>query len=761
MSDVRDVITCRRHAMWLAVVSLVAFALSQRSLALGLVAIVVAAASWMVTSQCTRRMLHPTAVLVLVSVVAAVVISQVWPRLDPARIPRWIGLGVFFGMLVRLWARRSISDERQVVLLSGVLLVAAGLHSIDLAVGMLIIAGTALAVDCVIRFRLLTPRDLAGPAPASRRQPLRGRPQSERDLRRVIIASLILTLLTSAVIFVILPRNPNPGGPLFGTGRGSRLGFPSDMSLRSPQWIEPGDRELLSVEWLGPDGKPPPVAETLRLRGQVLDRYDPVECRWFARIGPSQRFIINDGADRSPLALSPIDERINTHTLRVHYRGLYTDILFTPWITISIRGLNPQVFAYSPLTCSLQLVDIETAGVVRGYETRVQPFPAEAALNSLQGNPQRLPPPPSFPVDAVRDTALQWMEEGGLAGVAAAGESDERWARNIRIGRAFEERLRSEQFTYSLDLRGFVVGEGRDPIDLFLREYRFGHCEYFASALCALCQSVGVDARIVTGFIVHEYDAGDRRYSVREADAHAWVEIRSGSVQWTVLDPTPMADDTSLASERSVWGQVLRFLLGPLEDAWRERIERFDSLAQEEFVRGFNEWIARAIRQARAWPGAMAESLAERTGIQQAGVVWIAAVLVGIAFSSTAALLLWRRVQRRRRLLGLSRTGRMRARVALRDGAFYADSLALLAAFGCARPAWQSPRAFAESLRSKRPAAAEAMHAIIDRYYVIRFAGRRPDAVRRLQDAALVERLRAALARADAFTPSAARLGQR
>jgi hypothetical protein len=741
-----DAVVCRRHSLWLAMVSLLAFALSQRSLTLGLTAVAVASASWLVTARCTRRMLHPTAVVVLVALIAAIVISQIWPRLDPSRIPRWIGLGVFFGMLVRLWARRTVSDERQVVLLSGVLLVAAGLHSIDLSVGLLIIIGTAIAVDCVVRFRLLTPAALARLPQTSRPHGARRKTQAERDLHRVIVAALVLTLLTSAAVFVILPRNPNPGGPLFGSGRGSRLGFPSDLSLRSPQWIEPGDRELLSVEWRGPDGKPPAVAETLRLRGQVLDRYDPVEFRWFARLGPSQRFIINNGVDRSPLSLARLDERINTHTLQVNFRGLYTDIIFAPWLPLSVRGFSSQVFAYSPGSCSLKRVDLETAGIVRGYEVRVQPFPSESMLSALQGNSQRLPPPPTFPVEVIRTTALEWLQEAGLSDLSAPVESDERWTRNIRIGRAFEDRLRSAQFNYSLDLRGFVQRAGRDPIDLFLNEYRFGHCEYFASALCALCQSVGVDARIVTGFIVHEYDASDRRYSVREADAHAWVEIRSGSVQWSVLDPTPMADATSLAAERGLWGQMIRLLLGPLEEAWRQRIERFDSLAQEEFLRSASEWIARTYRQARAWPGAMAESLAERTGVPQAGVVWIAAVLVGIAFSFSAAVLIWRRLRRRRQLLGITRTGRMRAQIALRDGAFYADALTLLARVGFPRPPWQSPRAFADTLHAACPDASVTLHAIIDRYYLIRFAGRRPDAVRRAEDAALVERLRVSLA---------------
>jgi hypothetical protein len=191
---------------------------------------------------------------------------------------------------------------------------------------------------------------------------------------------------------------------------------------------------------------------------------------------------------------------------------------------------------------------------------------------------------------------------------------------------------------------------------------------------------------------------------------------------------------------------MIRLLLGPLEEAWRQRIERFDSLAQEEFLRSASEWIARTYRQARAWPGAMAASLAERTGVPQAGVFWIAAVLVSTAFSFSAAVLIWRRLRRRRQLLGITRTDRMRTQIALRDGAFYADALTLLARVGFPRPPWQSPRAFADTLHAACPDASVTFHAIIDRYYLIRFAGRRPDAVRRAEDAALVERLRVSLA---------------
>ena len=40
----------------------------------------------------------------------------------------------------------------------------------------------------------------------------------------------------------------------------------------------------------------------------------------------------------------------------------------------------------------------------------------------------------------------------------------------------------------------------------FLYDLKRGHCEYFAGAMALMCQSLGMQARVVTGFKCDEYN---------------------------------------------------------------------------------------------------------------------------------------------------------------------------------------------------------------------------------------------------------------
>src|SRR5690606_6984980 len=86
------------------------------------------------------------------------------------------------------------------------------------------------------------------------------------------------------------------------------------------------------------------------------------------------------------------------------------------------------------------------------------------------------------------------------------------------------------------------VGPGQDPLDEFLFNHKSGHCELFASALAAMCRSINIPARVVTGYRVAEYNRVGGYYVVRQDDAHAWCEIDLGpQLSWRTVDPTPPA----------------------------------------------------------------------------------------------------------------------------------------------------------------------------------------------------------------------------
>ena len=115
-------------------------------------------------------------------------------------------------------------------------------------------------------------------------------------------------------------------------------------------------------------------------------------------------------------------------------------------------------------------------------------------------------------------------------------------------------------YTYSLAFeRGGKNGDGDelDPVLDFLLRDPQGHCEYFASALALLARSVGIPARVVTGYrVVERNPLGD--YSiVRERHAHAWVEAHLPGRGWVTADPSPVRSFEGEAAATTPWVTAL------------------------------------------------------------------------------------------------------------------------------------------------------------------------------------------------------------
>ncbi|WP_371194528.1 DUF3488 and DUF4129 domain-containing transglutaminase family protein [Glaciecola sp. SC05] len=75
------------------------------------------------------------------------------------------------------------------------------------------------------------------------------------------------------------------------------------------------------------------------------------------------------------------------------------------------------------------------------------------------------------------------------------------------------------------------------PIDQFLFDYQRGFCSHYASSLAYMLRLAKVPARLVTG-----YQGGELQnkniLTVRQYDAHAWVEYWIENEGWTRIDPT-------------------------------------------------------------------------------------------------------------------------------------------------------------------------------------------------------------------------------
>ncbi len=78
-----------------------------------------------------------------------------------------------------------------------------------------------------------------------------------------------------------------------------------------------------------------------------------------------------------------------------------------------------------------------------------------------------------------------------------------------------------------------------DDLGRFLTEQKRGFCEHYAAAGATLLRLAGVPARIVTGYRGGTWNPWMRTITVRDSDAHAWVEAwDSARGEWTRFDPT-------------------------------------------------------------------------------------------------------------------------------------------------------------------------------------------------------------------------------
>ncbi len=84
----------------------------------------------------------------------------------------------------------------------------------------------------------------------------------------------------------------------------------------------------------------------------------------------------------------------------------------------------------------------------------------------------------------------------------------------------------------------------QDPVDWFLFDIRRGYCTYYATAMIMMLRSEGIPARMGAGFSQGEFDAETRTYTIRENDAHTWVEVYFPNYGWVTFEPT--ADESPI-----------------------------------------------------------------------------------------------------------------------------------------------------------------------------------------------------------------------
>jgi hypothetical protein len=113
------------------------------------------------------------------------------------------------------------------------------------------------------------------------------------------------------------------------------------------------------------------------------------------------------------------------------------------------------------------------------------------------------------------------------------------------------DRLRQLETTMRNDfvLDDDVQGGGLEQalIDRFLRDTQRGTNEQFATSFVLLARSLGIEARVATGFLAGGADgatASGQPLVLTSADAHVWPEVQLADGSWVAYDPVPAEEAT-------------------------------------------------------------------------------------------------------------------------------------------------------------------------------------------------------------------------
>src|SRR5207253_3422911 len=157
--------------------------------------------------------------------------------------------------------------------------------------------------------------------------------------------------------------------------------------------------------------------------------------------------------------------------------------------------------------------------------------------------------------------------------------------------RVIEAYLR-DNYGYSLDLKA----GGPDPLSDFLFDVRKGHCEYFATAMAVMLRTQGIASRVVNGFLPGEYNGAAGAFTVRQSDAHSWVEVYFPQASsWVTFDPTPPAG--RLAKARSGLAGYLSKYSEAFELMWFQYVVGYDKQEQHSLVTSLRKELTDFQRQ--------------------------------------------------------------------------------------------------------------------------------------------------------------------
>jgi hypothetical protein len=233
-------------------------------------------------------------------------------------------------------------------------------------------------------------------------------------------------------------------------------------------------------------------------------------------------------------------------------------------------------------------------------------------------------------------------------------------------------------------------------MEKFLYELKRGHCEYFAGAMALMCQSLGMQARVVNGFKCDEYNDLGGYYIVRQSHAHSWVEVRTAD-GWRTFDPTSAREDPRSGGG---WWESVKHFFDYMEYTYANSVIAYDNDHRENLIANVETQMTNTSYAGSEWVRRMREWFELNVYQLSSTAIGGMMALMILGMVGFVAWYLWERWMLRRRAarIGLESLPPSDQIRLVRQLGFYDELMRLLARHHITRPKHLTPLEFSQTL---------------------------------------------------------------
>ncbi len=335
----------------------------------------------------------------------------------------------------------------------------------------------------------------------------------------LVACSLIGLIVIFAVpLFLIAPRAGSAAITRGGSGLSNFVGFSETVSLGALGELKRNNEIVMHVRLDDAETGP---KHDLRWRGIALDEFTGSSWKKSA----AARHTEQKPGERGFFQLGTTEALHRVTTQTVFLEPMDSSVLFAAPRALAVQGDLPYLRVDGEGSMQIRPHDFDRI-IYKAFSDVTEPVPETLRQDVVP-----------YPASYDRYKQLPESLDPRIAEYARRLVIDDHARNRYDTAKAIESHLQQD-FGYSLQMKA----TGPDPLADFLFRVKAGHCEYFSTAMTVMLRTQGVAARVVNGFLPGEYNGAADAFTVRQSDAHSWVEVYFPETNaWVTFDPTPAA----------------------------------------------------------------------------------------------------------------------------------------------------------------------------------------------------------------------------